>query len=630
MFEPNKLDDRKNYGEAIMPPPGYTLEKAVGTTYSLDLETLTAVCISLGLGEDIITGGNNDPLSLLRAMQRLSDKIIIFCEDGQIKFRDNLRSLVLLLEKMVVPVALPKQENSRYYPAFHPKTWLLVYKNDQGQKLYRFAVFSRNLTFDRSWDIITALDGEVNASNLDATAPIRDFIDYLATHITDVQQNATQKLHLLQELSQELGAVTFKADEPFFGFKIHPLGIGNKAYNIKKGDLFQKEFTQCVIMSPFLSSSVIADFNANERCKSYNTFACRTLITRKAELAKLDPNSADKFSVYVIKDDIYYGEETAVENEAESHQIQDIHAKIYLLDYNYEGRAYTDLYLGSMNATEAAASKNVELMIRLSSFQYSCNNFIKDIFAEIGEGNGNAFIPVSLEQDNNQIDDYYDEIEQHLKKFCREPKSANIEDLGNNVFRVEVRFTLSEPYDDIKIKPLRGGIYQRVQEKLEYELTFLDLSEFYVVNVTSRLADNTENSISRIIMIPTLNLPQGRDVAVVNDVIKNQDDFLNYMNYILGDNYISSRIEMEMANSGFYTSNEIGMDFFGSGSNISILDGPPIYEKMLKAAVYAPERIFELGKIIELLKDSGKIPEGCQEMYVSFVQALSEDEKVER
>ena len=43
MFKPTSAKDRINYGGVLMPPVGFRLERAVGTTYSLDLETLTAV-----------------------------------------------------------------------------------------------------------------------------------------------------------------------------------------------------------------------------------------------------------------------------------------------------------------------------------------------------------------------------------------------------------------------------------------------------------------------------------------------------------------------------------------------------------------------------------------------------------
>lgn len=41
MFRPDSNRDRTDYSGILMPPDGYRLDRAVGTTYSLDLEALT-------------------------------------------------------------------------------------------------------------------------------------------------------------------------------------------------------------------------------------------------------------------------------------------------------------------------------------------------------------------------------------------------------------------------------------------------------------------------------------------------------------------------------------------------------------------------------------------------------------
>ncbi|MBO5884988.1 MAG: hypothetical protein J6Q51_04250, partial [Clostridia bacterium] len=45
------------------------------------------------------------------------------------------------------------------YPSFHPKFWLIKYVNNEGEALYRVVVLSRNLTFDRSWDVSFCMEG---------------------------------------------------------------------------------------------------------------------------------------------------------------------------------------------------------------------------------------------------------------------------------------------------------------------------------------------------------------------------------------------------------------------------------------------------------------------------------------
>lgn len=54
-------------------------------------------------------------------------------------------------------------------------------------------------------------------------------------------------------------------------------------------------------MSPFLSESVIADFNLTDRALS----DCkRTLVTRRSELGKLKASDVDNFTIYALKDEI--------------------------------------------------------------------------------------------------------------------------------------------------------------------------------------------------------------------------------------------------------------------------------------------------------------------------------------
>ena len=62
MLNPN--NDRIDYGMILSPPDGYTLDFAIGTTYSLDLDALVGACISLGLSEDMDSTLINNPVFL--------------------------------------------------------------------------------------------------------------------------------------------------------------------------------------------------------------------------------------------------------------------------------------------------------------------------------------------------------------------------------------------------------------------------------------------------------------------------------------------------------------------------------------------------------------------------------------
>ena len=111
-------NDRLSYSEMLRPDVGYTLEFAVGTTYSLDLEALLGIPVSMGLLEDGDTEQLRNPLYVLESIRASSDKIAIFCNAGGIKLPDRIQSVYSLLEESVFQVKLGKNAN------FHPKLWV--------------------------------------------------------------------------------------------------------------------------------------------------------------------------------------------------------------------------------------------------------------------------------------------------------------------------------------------------------------------------------------------------------------------------------------------------------------------------------------------------------------------------
>lgn len=105
MFRPDSNRDRTDYSGILMPPDGYKLDRAVGTTYSLDLEALTAVAICLGLSEETDSKLMQNPIGMLNALQKVSDKIVLFCEAGQIKVPTKATSACLLLKNLSILIA---------------------------------------------------------------------------------------------------------------------------------------------------------------------------------------------------------------------------------------------------------------------------------------------------------------------------------------------------------------------------------------------------------------------------------------------------------------------------------------------------------------------------------------------
>ena len=610
MFKTNSNQDRVNYSDMLIPPSGFVLEKAVGTTYSLDLETLTAVTIALGLHEEVDSGLMQSPISLLHALHKVSEKMLVFCEAGQIGGVRKASPLMLLLEKIVIPVALPKKRGRANYPSFHPKTWVLQYVNGEGKRFYRFVVLSRNLTFDRSWDISVCIESTDRISQTEKTKPIIDFLGFLRNQIDNTFNDSRKKRRMIKSLMSDLADVSFTLGSREFGedFVIMPLGIGSSSYDLMKDPLYCQKlwtadysFNELVIVSPFLGATTIEYWNRSEHDLKDTT---RTLITRKTELEKLSPKHCDRFKIYVLKDDILDGEEI-ISEDTEDKQRQDIHAKIYLRRKN----ADVSLYMGSMNASIGAITSNVEMMIRLGTrWKYlDGKNFLKDLFGDDPDGPTNPFTEVEVKKEAKpETDNPKDQLERKIKELCRMKMRATV--IANkDKFDVSVNIDIPDGWDcsGLEIAPLRREVWKPIQKDMEFcELEILQLTEFYQIK-----AQTEDVSLKRIIMIPTTGFPEDRENVVVNKIVNDKKTFAEYVAFLLGDDYMMTLLEENsIGKSGFLGSAEDRM--------------PPLYEKMLKTALTEPERLKEIQYLVKMISDQSIVPDEFRKMYETFLATL--------
>jgi len=569
------------------------------------------VAVCLGLSEEADSKLMQNPICMLNALQKVSDRLILFCEAGQIKVPSKPTALSVLLEKIVVEVALPKDKCLGRYPSFHPKTWMLSYINSEGDRKYRFVVMSRNLTFDRSWDISFAMDSSKKVRQKRKSAPICNFLEYLAFNVNKQCIDYLKKRNLIRKMMKEIKDISFSLDSKVFGenFEILPLGIGEKAYKIENDKLFctqkgnaDSTFNELVIMSPFLSRSVITDFNLSDRALSE---CSRTLITRRSELGKLRECDVNNFTIYTLKDEIIDGEDE-ISDESSDKRKQDIHAKIYLR----RKYADVDLYLGSMNASYSAINKNVEMMVKLSTKNKHLNgeSFLDDIFCGNADDTKNPFEQVTVE---SAIDDTADInrniLEDKIKYICRTKKIAYISKDESNTdrYNIKIEFSGIDTDENIMISPINSKRKHILSEHMEFfDMEILQLSEFYKVEIKSG-----DTVLNRIIMIPTIGFPDNRENIVVNSVIGDKVSFIEYISLVLGDDYILSMIEGKQIR-------ESGM--FSKKSGIM----PAIYEKMLRVAVTEPEKIKDIGYVLKMVNDSEIIPDEFRRLYETFCSTL--------
>lgn len=585
----NAQSDRVDYRELLSPPPRYKVDFAVGTTYSLDLETLTATCAIVGLNVEADTMLTESPLHMLEAIRRASGKLLIFCQSGQIKTPDKPNKLLPLLENCVCEVSL---KNKR---SFHPKTWFLKFTSDGLPDKYRLIVMSRNLTFDRSWDLALRLDsadrGEATLEKGGSTDDaIYSFLQYLYKNTSVHNNQVRTKRRQLVKLTDEISSVQWRSlGREFGGFDFIPYGIGTPSV-----DNLSETYHKLFVISPFLSKSVIEGF-AKKRLSDPDC----TLITRKSELSKLNTELLTVFDTYTIKDDVVDGEERI--SETGDFRTQDIHAKVYLRTKHSD----SELYIGSSNASYSAFyGGNVECLICLWGKQRYLNvdKLKQDLFGTDEKANPFEKVPPE-EYIADSEDAVITMLEGVVREFCSLKKSAVVTEKES----YSVTVSLKPFQNDVKLmlSPLMKINHQPISDSMTFTgLRLRDLSEWYIVTARSR-----GKEVSRVLKIPTTGIPENRDSAVFSDIVRDKNAFLNYIAFLLSDDYLAA----------FWESMKKGAGDWGLLNRN--YDTPILYERMLKAAASDKDSLREIREIIELANNN-IVPQDFLRLYEQFEKVV--------
>ena len=606
MLNPN--NDRLDYGQILAPPAGYNLDFAVGTTYSLNLDALVGASLALGLSEETDSELMNNPVCLLEALRSTGDNVALFCEGGQIHMPNRVTPLYILLEKMVFSIKTPKRKGIAAYPSFHPKFWLIRYRNNDGDLRYRVIVLSRNLTFDRNWDIAYYMDGHVTEDTTDKNEPVCDFLRYLAAQLPDTE-SGKDKAKKIRALIRKLPNVIFEpAEKAFYDYEFIPNGVRRASggvYQFDETDLFKDTFHEILIISPFLSGSVIRDFN-DRNTRSLINDARYMLITREMSLGRLKPEDVSHFQIYTMRDAVIDGE-TAISDEAQEIQKQDIHAKIYMI------RKYSnsDLYLGSLNASHNAVYGNIEFMIRLRSKRryLELDKLAASLFGTEKDGSDNPFQEVTLQTAIiEEEDEPTKALDAVVKEINRSNPSAVVHPEDEEYYSASVHFEAcpTKGYQ-ISIRPLLSRRTEEFSRDVLFtRLTITQLSEFYVIGVS-----DGEQTVERILIIPTDGLPDDREKQVVSSVVNDRDCFYRYIAFLLGDDSILSMLEIN--NAGVAADDTMIRQVYHV---------PALYEKMLQTAAVNPEKFNGIEYLMKTISEDGIISEDFKMLYETFKKAV--------
>jgi hypothetical protein len=346
-------ENRTLYGEIMRAPQGYEVDQALATTYSLDFETALVIPATMAFqAAENRAQVLDTPLALLDGLERLAERLAIFCEAGRISAQPRAANrLTALLEDTVTEVLAPQGG------AFHPKIWVLrfVPLSGTGPMLLRLAILSRNLTTDRSWDLCLTLDGEVSSEIQVGNAPISKLLRALPA-MARGRPTPTRNRRIADALASDLDRTVWTSlpnGARRLSFAVN--GLGQPVFRPRVGNALG-------IVSPFLSPDALTQLT-----KGLPPGEC-WLLSRGEELAQMPPEVLARFGKVMVLDDMAETEDGDETQGAAASAALGLHAKVFVTERYARPQSTTELTVGSGNATVAALlnGSNVEVFATLS------------------------------------------------------------------------------------------------------------------------------------------------------------------------------------------------------------------------------------------------------------------------
>ncbi|MGO9957514.1 MAG: hypothetical protein ACLP50_16350 [Solirubrobacteraceae bacterium] len=520
-------EQRVLYGASLQPPPGYSFDAAVATTFSLDFETALAAPVSLVLfaaenRDELLT----NPLALLEGAERIAGRLVVFTDSGHIQAHPRPHSrLCLLLERIIVEVAAPHDG------AFHPKMWALRYKSMRpGEPVrLRLLVLSRNLTRDRSWDIALILDGVVAKRPYAANRPLVDLIRRLPELATAGLPDAARTL--TDEIAEDVRHADWNLPEPFESVAFAVNGLGGKPWR-------PEPCARLGVISPFCDETALSMLAALPSAEK------PVIIGRSDELSAVPTETLSRFARVAVLDEMATTEDG---EEAVADTLQGLHAKAFIAEIGWD----TAITVGSGNATRPAllSGSNVELFAILTGKRSGVGS-VEDILGAKGFGRlTRPFVANELAPVDPDLRAAETRLDAARRVLCRSGLRLRCErvepvDGGGPLWRVWLTPPMPLPFVGIgglDVWPItRGEAHVRdALEALRLGLP-VDLGAMPVVDLSRFLACRLTDIGSEISVLFSTGLlidglPAERHAAVLRWVIDSKDAFFRYLRLLLSE-----------------------------------------------------------------------------------------------
>ena len=594
MLEPGR---RRLFMNTLRPPHGYVLDRAVGTTFTLDLMTLLAVPLAFTFRDAQDDYGQlaTEPLSILESARRYADRITVFCHGGYTSVPRSGQPALAFIEDSVIVVFPPRQVGSG--AIFHPKVWVLRYVardgSEHGPVMYRLVCQSRNLTFDTSWDASLVLDGELNLSRVrgySINRPLSDFVRRLPSLASEPVSNTQRES--IELLSDELRRVRFNPPDGLEISRFMAFGIGRR--NPPYPDLERRPL---LVISPFLDGEFLRSI-IRRRPRS-------VLVSRREALLTAPADAIGAF-------DKVYAFRSGLEPEPEDFEeslppLAGLHAKIFVIDDGWKAR----VAIGSANSTGAALGnppRNVEFMVELIGSKGRVG--IDALLAPPGQGGSATFRSliedfdpaeagtVTEDKDARRLDRLLDAVAETL---ARVDLTGVVEatESGRYCLRLDLHESLNLPpgITTVNCRPatLPASRQQPLHDGAEFGgLQMEELSAFLALEITGSIEGRSgRKRFAR--PIPVAGFPDDRLPRLIATMLRDRKRFMQLLWLLLSPDQDVSFGEL----NGMLSNDGTGSDW-----GIAL---PGLLERMLETLSRDPHR---LDAVASLIQDLRKTEEG--------------------
>ena len=581
--------------DAMRPPSGFGLESAMAVTFTLDLRALLAAPAAFALtgSHGIVDDGSQyEPIDLLHAVRSHAGKLTVFSQVGEIALPPS-RRVFAFLERAVVPVRAPRGG------VVHPKVWVLRYEEipdarrhwPSGHRL-RVLVASRNLTFDASWDTLVRLDESDDGSGADLE-PVGALFDGLMSTGGGVisADHETRVTSLVAALRDARFALPSGVDE----VRVAVMGLASTPSPLPvRAD-------RSLIISPFVSDDFFT---------TVHPAPVDELVSRPESLDLLGTGTLGHVgSAFAFDDgsayDLDAGQERLSPHDP-GRPLVGLHAKVFA----FEGDGRARLFLGSANATGAAFTSNVELLIELVGSVEDLG--IDRLCDGTGEEPGlrSLFTTYARFEAPNGDEPEASSLDSARRTVARLPIDGFVEESGA-AWAVTYRSPDAFPAvgeATVHCWPLaspgnRQLVGMRRPLDLRFETTIETISGFLAFEIS-----RDDGSLTGFVVpVPLHGVPEQRERLLLRALVGNAERFLRYVLALLDED----RTHIDFLDALEAEPPRGTADGFAPGSF-------PVLEKLLRTMRQDPAKLAALHPLVSDLAADDALPPGFAELWATI------------